>query len=236
MNTNKSFFTPLLYLSSKLNFIQEKVEEWFLFFGRFCDVPTEAESNILRLTGDPGELLGHVCDNQGKVLFNVLRLVTNKINKIHSLNSLRADDRGVKISRLEEMEEKWCSLYLCSRLLGLIILTLCKCRAASEKIKFTPFPKIPSFLSKITEFSDQKITPNQQLHQYFPVDFFFIFKWLLSLKKTHPLNGYVCCSRFTQFLGSVELLLWLYLDPSRVWPRIWAWITIQNGWNGGQSV
>ena len=52
------------------------------FFGRFCDVPTEAESNILRLTGDPGELLGHVCDNQGKVLFNVLRLVTNDIRLI----------------------------------------------------------------------------------------------------------------------------------------------------------
>ena len=36
----------------------------------------------------------------------------------------RADDNGCP--PLEDEEERWCSLYLCSRLLGLIILILCK--------------------------------------------------------------------------------------------------------------
>ena len=84
-------FYPSFVPFIKVELYSRKSWRVISFFGRFCDVPTEAESNILRLTGGPGELLGHVCDNQGKVLFNVLRLVTNKINKIHSLNSLRAD-------------------------------------------------------------------------------------------------------------------------------------------------
>ena len=86
MNSNKSRFNPSFVPFIKVKLYSRK--GWsVIFFCRFCDVPTKAESNILRLTGDPGELLGHVCDNQGKVLFNVLRLVTNDINKIHSLNS-----------------------------------------------------------------------------------------------------------------------------------------------------
>ena len=36
----------------------------------------EAEDNVLRLTsGDCGLLLGQVCDGQGRVLYNILRLV-----------------------------------------------------------------------------------------------------------------------------------------------------------------
>ena len=110
----------------------------------------------------------------------------------------------MKNSPLEEVEEKWCSLYLCSRLLGLIILTLCKCRAASEKFKFTPFPKIPRFLSKIAEFSDQKITPNQQLHQYFPVDFFsFLNDFFLSRRPTPSTVMYVVAV-LRSFLGPLS--------------------------------
>ena len=29
---------------------------------------------------------------------------------------------------------------------------------------------------------------------------------------------------------------WLYFDNFRIWPRIWAWNTIWNRWNNGQSV
>ena len=45
----------------------------------FCG---DAEGGVLRLTGDfGGPMLGHVCDSQGRVLYNILRLVDIKINE-----------------------------------------------------------------------------------------------------------------------------------------------------------
>ena len=50
-----------------------------------------------------------------------------KINDIPSLIYLRAGDGGSPpYAPLEKEEEHWCSLYLCSRLFGLIIVILCK--------------------------------------------------------------------------------------------------------------
>ena len=147
MNPNKSFFTPLLYLSSKLNFIQEKFEEWFLFW-QVLWCPHWSRKQHIEADRGSRRTIGTCLRQSGESAFQCSE-VSYKYDKQDPFTQLlRADDRGMKISPLEEVEEKWCSLYLCSRLLGLIILTLCKCRAASEKFKFTPFPKISSFLTK----------------------------------------------------------------------------------------
>ena len=45
-------------------------------------------------------------------------------------------------------------------------------RAATEKLNFVLFPKIPCLLPKITLFSDQKVPPNLRKPRYFPVDYY----------------------------------------------------------------
>ena len=107
-------------------------------------------------------MLGHVCDSQGRVLYNILRLVDIKANDIPSLICFRADDDGSPpFVPLEKEEENWCSLYLCSRLLGLIVVILCKTKYNYGKVHF-----IKSWLEKEQTFANFVTNIQMTLHDH----------------------------------------------------------------------
>ena len=91
-------------------------------------------------------------------------------------------------------------------------LTLSKFKQSCHReIHVYPFLKIPTFLSKIIEFSDLKIPQNlRNLLSIFPVDCFLVIKWLLYLRKPSPcpcmLKPFYAVSRVRCCFGYILIL------------------------------
>ena len=151
MNPNKSRCYPSFVPLIKVKLFSRK-GWWVISFLQVLWCPHWSWKQHIEADRGSRRTIGTCLRQSGESAFQCSE-VSYKYDKQDPFTQLlRADDRGMKISPLEEVEEKWCSLYLCSRLLGLIILTLCKCRAASEKFKFTPFPKYRVFSQKLPSF------------------------------------------------------------------------------------